>query len=86
MLLSSYVALRAVGGGVPHVAQTGRLVVPGEAPDVSEVPLPWRAGAGEPGGGRNTVVGQSRAGEVRAGAEISLTWGNQSRLQSGVSH
>ena len=84
LLSSSDVALRPVGGGVAHVAQTGRLVVPGEAPDVSEVPLAWRAGAGEPGGGRNPVMGQSRAGEVRAGPEISLTWGYQSRLESGV--
>ena len=102
MLSCSDVALRSVRAGVPCIAcpevllQLGHLLLPGEGPDVSEVPLPrWEwARAGEPGGGRNPVVGQSWGGEVGLSgeltvlglAEISLAWGRQSRLESGVSH
>ena len=69
----SDVALRPRGGGgvttsisrSPVAGLQVPRVVPGEAPDVSEVPLARRrAGAVEAGGRRNPVVRQS-GGEVR---------------------
>ena len=67
-------------------------MVPGKAPDVSEVPLPWRrAGAGEASGGRNPVVRQG-GGEVRLGRVLAGTLTvvspclAQSGLQGGVAH
>ena len=98
---SSDVALRSPGGGgvVTSIARPVVLglqvcrLVPGEAPDVSEVPLPGRrAGAGEAGGGRNPVVRQSGGGEVRLGRVLTVTvisptsLTHQSGLQAGVAH
>ena len=91
---SSDVALRSPGGGgvVTSIARPVVLglqvcrLVPGEAPDVSEVPLPGRrAGAGEAGGGRNPVVRQS-GGEIRLGRVLAgtVTVISPSLAQSGL--